>query len=65
MLTKQQEQEVISILDNEFDVQDVYFTKGKLFVINAYDVPAVEDFQEMYTSYHFAYQYVEDDVYVY
>ena len=63
MLTKQQEQQVLNELDTQFDVQDVYFAKGKLFVINAYDVPAVEDYLDA-SSDVFTYHYVEDDVYV-
>lgn len=63
MLTKQQEQQVLAELNTQFDVQDVYFAKGKLFVINAYDIPAVEDYLDTTRSV-FTYHYVEDDVYV-
>ena len=62
MLTKQQEAEVLQVLDETFDVQDVHFYKGKLFVINTYDVPAVEDFLET-SAVYFQYQLAEEDVY--
>ena len=33
---------VLNELDEEVDVQDVYFSRGKLHVINAYDQERVE-----------------------
>lgn len=63
LLTKAQEKQALSDLAEQFDVQDVYFAKGKLFIINAYDIPAVEDYLDT-TSDVFQYCYVEDDVYV-
>ena len=64
MLTKQQQAQVIADLDTQFDVQDVYFAKGTLFVVNAYDIPAVEDYLET-TNFTVRYQYVEDDVFAF
>lgn len=44
MLSKAQEQEFLESLEKCLDITDVYFCKGKLYVINAYDVEDVEEF---------------------
>ena len=62
MLTKSQQADIINRLDQEFDVQDVYFHKGVLYVINTYDVPVVEDFLDVVGDY-IAYQVVSEDMY--
>lgn len=64
MITRSKESKYLEILDNEFDVQDVYFHKGILYVVNAYDIPAVEDFMDTVEDC-FSYQYVEEDTYAY
>jgi hypothetical protein len=46
-MNKRKENDYLSQLAEMFGVTDVYFHKGYLFVINAYDIPAVEDFLEM------------------
>ena len=38
------EKVVLARLDEEYDVQDVFFSRGTLYVLNAYDVPYVEEF---------------------
>lgn len=63
MLTKQQQLEVINELAEFYEVRDVYFSKGTLYVINAYDIPYVEDYLAAEDKY-FRYQYVEEDAYV-
>lgn len=44
MISKKQETEVLDFLSEQLDITDVYFHKGKLYVINEYDVEAVEEF---------------------
>lgn len=64
MLTsKQQEAEVLEALNAFFDVVDAYFHKGVLYVVNAFDIPAVEDYMEM-SPFPFTYRYVNEDAYV-
>ena len=64
MLTKDQEKQVLAALDEQMDVQDVYFCKGKLYVINAYDIPLVEEFlDETSWGADLEYVYVEDEAY--
>ena len=63
MLTKQQQADALETLAEFFDVSDAYFHKGTLFVVNAYDIPAVEDYLEMAPE-PFVYRYVEEDAYV-
>lgn len=64
MLTKIQEKQVLAVLDEQMDVQDVYFCKGKLYVINAYDIPLVESFlDETSWGADIEYVYVEDETY--
>ena len=60
MINKAKELEYLQQLDEQFDVQDAYFAKGVLYVVNAYDIPAVEDFMEMHTDIT-CYRYVEED----
>lgn len=64
MVTKAQEKDILTALDEQMDVQDVYFCKGVLYVINAYDIPAVEEFlDESNWGADVAYKYVEEDPY--
>lgn len=44
MLGKQQEQEFLDSLEKCLGITDVYFHKGKLYVINQYDVDDVDEF---------------------
>lgn len=44
MITKEAQAKVIDALEQALDITDVYFHKGKLYVINEYDVEAVEEF---------------------
>ena len=44
MISKADEQEFLDSLEKCLDITDVYFHKGKLYVINQYDVEAVEEF---------------------
>ena len=44
MISKEQEKQVLDSLDELLVVTDVYFHKGKLYVINEYDVEAVEEY---------------------
>ena len=62
MISKSQQQEYLTRLDEEFDVQDAYFHKGVLYVVNTYDIPAVEDFMDMIGDY-VPYRYVGEDQY--
>ena len=43
-MSSAREQEYLVTLDEKFNVQDVYFHKGKLHVINGYDLLIVEKF---------------------
>ena len=63
-ITKAQEQQIKHELSEFFDVSDVYFHKGILYVQNSYDIPAVEDYLET-SSYPFCYKYVEDEPFIY
>lgn len=45
-MNKRKENEYLDQLEEVFGVTDAYFHKGYLYVVNAYDVPAVEDFLE-------------------
>jgi glucose-6-phosphate isomerase len=63
MITKREEELVLTELSELFDITDVYFHKGVLFVINAYDIPAVEDYAEIAPA-AFKYRYVKEDEYV-
>ena len=47
MLTKTQENDLLGLLKDEFGVTDAYFSKGVLYVVNDYDVEAVEDFMDV------------------
>lgn len=44
MVTAAQQKQIISDLDTIHNVQDVYFHKNKLYVINSYDLPEVEQY---------------------
>lgn len=37
------EKVVLATLDEEYDVQDVFFSNGTLYVLNSYDIPYVEE----------------------
>ena len=64
MITKSQEKEIIAALDEQMDVQDVYFCKGKLYVINAYDIPLIEEWMdETNWGAVLEYVYVEEEPY--
>ena len=62
MLSKQQQQTVLEALDVLYDVVDVYWAKGKLFVVNDYDIPAVEDYLDV-SPVFFQFQSVNEEVY--
>lgn len=42
MITKDQETQVLTALEQDLDVVDVYFHKGKLHIVNDYDVEVVQ-----------------------
>lgn len=44
MLNTTTKRDIIKDLDEMFNVQDVYFNKGILYVINSYDIPSVEEY---------------------
>ena len=44
MISKAQEKQVLDSLDELLGITDVYFHKGKLYVINEYDVEAIEEY---------------------
>jgi hypothetical protein len=44
-MTRDREREYIRQL-NAIGVRDVYFSKGTLYVVNAYDIPAIEEYLE-------------------
>lgn len=44
MIGKAQEKQVLDSLEELVGITDVYFHKGKLYVINEYDVDTVEEF---------------------
>ena len=62
MLSKQQQQTVLEALYVLYDVVDVYWAKGKLFVVNDYDIPAVEDYLDV-SPVFFQFQSVNEEVY--
>lgn len=62
MLSKQQQQTVLEALDVLYDVVDVYWAKGKLFVVNDYDIPAVEDYLDV-SPVFFQFRSVNEEVY--
>lgn len=62
MLSKQQQQTVLEALDVLYDVVDVYWAKDKLFVVNDYDIPAVEDYLDV-SPVFFQFQSVNEEVY--
>jgi len=62
MLTKQQEADALETLNAFFDVVDAYFHKGVLFVVNSYDVPAVEDYLEVAPAV-FKFRAINEDEY--
>ena len=41
MITREQEAQLLSNLEEDLDIVDVYFHKGKLHVVNDYDVAAI------------------------
>lgn len=64
MLTKKQEAQFLEQLDKQADVQDVYFCKGVLYVINGYDIPHLEKFlDDTPWGLSVTYRYVEEDQY--
>lgn len=44
MIDKATEKSILDALAEDYDILDVYFHKGKLYVVNGYDVEAVERF---------------------
>lgn len=42
MITREQEVQLLNELEEDLDIVDVYFHKGKLHVVNDYDVEAVQ-----------------------
>ena len=62
MPSKQQQQTVLEALDVLYDVVDVYWSKGKLFVVNDYDIPAVEDYLDV-SPVFFQFQSVNEEIY--
>ena len=44
MIGQQEQNELLSALETTLGITDVYFHKGQLYVINDYDVEAVEEF---------------------
>lgn len=66
MVTKKQEQQIIDALNDQMDVQDVYFHKGVLYACNAYDIPAIEEWlDETSWAADVAVKYVEEEPYNY
>ena len=55
------EKEVLQRLDEEYDVQDVFFSDSILYVLNAYDVPYVESFLEA-TTYPIRYKLCDEEL---
>lgn len=64
MFTKSEQAKVLNALRNEYNVKDVRFVKGRLFIENREDVDAVVQFLED-QSLAISYQYVEDDEFAY
>lgn len=44
MISKQHQEHILNELDTKVGVQDAYFYKGKLYVVNLYDMVAVEEY---------------------
>ena len=44
MLSTSEQQQVIGDLESMYGVHDVYFHKSKLYVINTYDMPDVDEY---------------------
>ena len=63
-LTKQDQDEIIDALRYEYDIEDVRFVKGRLFIENREDVDTVVQFLED-QSLAISYQYVEEDEFAY
>ena len=52
MIDRVTEENVLNALNMLYDITDVYFHKGKLYVINEYDLPSVEEL--LASTGHFA-----------
>lgn len=56
MLSKKQKEQIVEQLDTQANVQDVYFSKDILFIVNAYDVSEVSnwlDGQELNVEFRY------------
>lgn len=62
MLSRADQLKVLSELDTRLDVQDVYFFRDKLYVLNDYDVATVEQYLQSEGLYEYVEFAVEDMV---
>ena len=62
MISLRIREQIIKELAQQFGVYDVYWHKDRLYIINSYDIPYVEDYIETSDlGQYITYQYVEED----